>query len=198
MKKYVIFYPWVHLVKDYKGYGVVYDVIHRKIYLFNPDEMKTLEMYVRTHEVVSLESGILNKLLSLRLAFLCDEPLYIDRMRIGSLISDISAFRSSPPLQNLELILNSNCIYYENCPLKEKDIILSFPCRLCYRDCKSNHDVKLRFDEAFLKEAIGIITKLAPTTISISGFEFEKDNHIIESILSTNVVKKNHTQHTSL
>ena len=124
IRKYLVIYPWVHLIEDSKGWIVAYDLFHQKIHVLSIDEAKFVKTYVEGQETRSTgSSDVINKLLSSNLAFLSDEELYNDQIRTGSLIYDSIPSQPLPPIQELDLILNGNCPYTKICPVVNNEII---------------------------------------------------------------------------
>ncbi|MGB9895965.1 MAG: hypothetical protein ACPLN2_08730, partial [Thermoproteota archaeon] len=81
MTKFLNFFPWVYLLEDRDGYSMMYDLLHKKSYMFTVEETRSLKEYLKTSKDISLHSGdIMSRLLRLGLAFLSDEKLYIDRI----------------------------------------------------------------------------------------------------------------------
>ncbi|MEM3712272.1 MAG: hypothetical protein QXR97_01850, partial [Thermoproteota archaeon] len=185
MKRYLIIHPWVHFIVSSEGYGVVYDLFHQKIYVFNRDETKVIKTYLENHEIENLSISVIDRFLSLDLGFLSDEQLYIDKIRVGSPLIDLSSFQITPSLQELELVMSSgNCPYRSICPLTKSEIIPSFPCKMCYMGKECGFHGESNPNNMHFEEIIDISRKLAPTAIVVNGITFQEDGKIMSIINS--------------
>jgi hypothetical protein len=174
MKKFLNFFPWVYLLEDYDGYGMMYDLLHKKSHVLTVKEIRSLKKYLEKPKDISLHpNNVVSKLLHLDLAFLSDEKLYIDRIRAGS---PLVAY-SSPTIkvESLELILNGECPYKKICPIAKEDYLLSFPCQLCYLGERCSQNTKLDSVSFIDAETNKVIQKIDPKAISIVGSLFTKE-----------------------
>ncbi|MGC9014687.1 MAG: hypothetical protein ACP5KW_09970 [Thermoproteota archaeon] len=174
MTKFLNFFPWVYLLEDRDGYSMMYDLLHKKSYVFTVEETRSLKEYLKTSKDISLHSDdIISRLLRLDLAFLSDEKLYIDRIRAGSPLVTYSS--PSMKVESLELILNDKCPYEKICPIVKENYLLSFPCQLCYLGERCSQGEKSGSANLINAETDEVIRKLDPEVISLVGSSFTKE-----------------------
>jgi len=163
------------------------------MYIFDNSETKSLKKLMENCKMNDASIDAIDKFLSLELGFLCDEQLYIDKMRVGSQLFDAFLFRAPPPIQELELvILRESCPYFNICPLTKDEIIPSFYCKMCYMGRKCSSSDELGSNEKPLEEIVSISRKLAPDFINISGITFQEYDDVenLVDLLKNNIKVK--------
>ncbi len=186
MTKFLRLYPWVSLLGDITGAGILYDLLQKKLHVLDAKDFRSIQAHI---EEISNESyDTIEEIISSGLGFICDEPIYVETLRMGSLLWRYIPFKPAPQLNLLEIALNFRCPYHEICYLQTHSVVPSFACETCYAGVhcasKGREDLPEYLYEGFLD----IIKKLRPSNISLPGTVFsfkEKDKDRLHRFLKS-------------
>jgi hypothetical protein len=168
MKRYVEFYPWVDLLHSSDERGVLYDLFSKRIHILSRQEFSDLKESLA--KPILENKTTIERLLSLKFLLSIDEPIYMDRLRVGSKLDDIiTIFKLGPPVLHAEIVFDGGCKYHDSCPLAAKNLTLSHSCELCYVGdrCRSSNEIPIR--ESYTEELTRIIRELGVINVSVSG-----------------------------
>lgn len=103
--------PECYLIKGNKK-GVILDLINSKVYTLNPEETKILTL-AETNNPIQKDSKFLTKLKNLVLGNFYPNPVYIDKLRVGTVtkLEDIKRLNINKAFLEINNECNRNCSY---------------------------------------------------------------------------------------
>jgi hypothetical protein len=166
------FYPWIEVLEDRTGNVFLYDLFKRIMHLYNKNEFE--DLLANLKKTSHSNEKIVNKSLNLGVGYISDEPLYSDSLRLGSKVTDRIPFKPAPQLRVLDIVPDIKCDYQKDCPISNENMILSFPCELCFggKTCIQNENKELDYE--FCENILSFVNSITPQTVSLPGTMFQK------------------------